>query len=408
MKKDFWFEHRKFWRNRKNLAVILLTAVALLGLVLFNTYRDHNYWGMFGIRYPELGEERSQLVIREVKPLRRRMQALNLGTNEDTKTLEEMEETYDFYHDHDLLIYQQSMVARDYDKSRAQERIELAIRSDQHLLNGLEKGYSYLDETPAGIQQRLLINQHLLEENQEPIRTPYTMTGTNFLYQLFSYPWLLIVLVGLCLLNLDIFSGDFDGGAYKVLFSQPYRRQKIYGVKYLVNFLNSFVIVTGLILLCFVVVSLINGLGDTAYPAEYFSQSYRSLSIETPHIPGDLSFVAWGGYMLRAFPLYFVLCCFIIAVIGTASLLLKNTANTLSCFISLLFLDIVFRAIFVNESLFYKLWPFTPLSLNEVLQGSFSLTALAFLILLGILTVILLTAGLITLQKQDLTGGISR
>src|SRR5690554_5789631 len=44
MKTVIHFENMKFWRSKKNIAVFLLFALALLGMVVYNSVLDRNYW----------------------------------------------------------------------------------------------------------------------------------------------------------------------------------------------------------------------------------------------------------------------------------------------------------------------------------------------------------------------------
>lgn len=398
------FENRKFWRSKKTIAVIPLVVIALLGMVQFNVRKDRSYWQESG----ELSQEHT-LVLSEYYKVKAELTAAELSAPEDTETLAKLKDHYEFFNTQHLFIYQQELIGRNYTQEKAEKRLELDIKRDQHLLAGLEeKGYAFLAETPAGVRQRLAVNQYLFQEKIVPLHSPYEMTAINFLYQLLSYPWILIVLIPLALLNIDMFSREIDGGAYKLLYSQPFQRHKIYWVKYIVHSLNSFFVITALILLVFALVALANGLGDPRYPILYYGQTFHGLGTVTPAEASvnTFTFLPWSAYLLRALPLYILFVFLTITITGTASLLLNNTANVSSFAIVLLFLDIIFRALFAAQSKFYLFWPFTASDINSVLRGSYPLSAAAYLIEEGILTFILYFAGLAHLQKRDLSGGI--
>lgn len=407
MKRLILFEHLKFWRSRKNTAVLLIFIAALIGMVLFNTAKDKTYWqGQEDyLRYEQT------LIKNEIALLEAELNSDQRGNSEDAAGEDEqLKGLYKLYREQYLLNYRQQIMAKDYSKGKVgvQERVALWIERDQHLLKGLQAGHNFLEESIVHVNQRLAMNQYLVQEGIEPLSSPYQMTATNFIYQLTDYPWILTILIALALLNIDMFSGDVEGGAYKVLYSQPYRRSRIHAVKFSVHFLNSFAAVALIVLAMFGVMAMSNGLGDIHYPTYYYSESYQALQVISSESAIDsFTFLPWSEYMLKTVPLYFLLCCFIISLIGTASLLLNNTTNGLNILFCLLVLDFISRSLFAKDSGFIMFWPFTASALNSVLKGLYSLSASAYLIWLSVLTVLLFAGSLAILRKRDLTGGIS-
>ena len=403
----FLFEYMKSWRGKKVTVVLIAFLVALVGMVLFNMVQDKTYWSN---QRQSLGIELTRIQI-ERTDIEAQLSATRENMPEDTEAIDELSTIARYYQWQYLYNIQQQNAARDairgLDNSR--ERLELWIVRDLHLLGMLEAGHDFLDETPALARQRLAANQYLLEENIEPLNSPYQMTAINFAYQLTNYPWILIILLAICLLTMGMFSGDIEGGAYKVLYSQPFSRGKIYAAKYLVNFFNSFVVVTGLVVVVFGIVALINGLGDANYPAMYFSESYQSLTTVSTDVDStDLfTFVPWTMYFVQILPMYFMLCWFVISLIGAASLLLNNTANVLSALFCMLVLDFLSRSVFTDDSVFLIIWPLTAANLNNLLHGLYTLSALGYLLLLGAFTALSLAVSLIVLIKRDMTGGIA-
>jgi len=405
MKQVAQFETMRFWLTGKNVLVLALVVVALTGMIVYNTIQDQNYWGRGGNYMEELLDE-DALILTELEFWRTELKSAEISANIDESVIKPVQEGTDFFRLQHLYNYQQQLLARDYTPEHGRERLALNIQRDQHIFQGLEQGYQFLDSTRPEVLQQISVNEHLLQEEIRPLNSPYEMTGTNFLYQLTSYPWILIIIMALALLNIDIFSGDIDGGAYKVYFSQPIHRQKIYAVKYLIYFANSLIALGGLVILATLATTLVKDFGDINYPIYYFSESFTSLT--STGNPNTFTFLPWFRYMLQALPMYFLLCCFIITVIGFASLLLNNTTNTLSFLICLVFLDTVSRTMFANQAIFYMVWPFTALAVNSVMQGGYSLSALTYSLELSILTIGMLGAGLWVLKKRDLTGGVGQ
>lgn len=397
------FETRKFWRSKKTAAVIVFIAVALGGMVFHNSQRNSKYWPS-----NERWDWESYIAYSECYRIRAEQTALEVSDPDNSSEKERLAELHDFYNTQRLYIYQLELLAKDYSPEKLEKRLTLEIQRDEHLLAGLGRGYAYAEQLPAFAEQRLAANKYCLEQGVEPPYSPYEMTGTNFISSLLSYPWVLIILIALALLNIDLFSGEFDGGAFKVLYAQPFRRRNIYFAKYAVHTVYSFVVVSSVILLVFALLSGINGLGDMRQPLFYYGQSFQGLTTADPTTAatGIFTFLPWTAYMARALPLYLLFVVLTVTVTATASLLLYNTANVLNFAASLLFIDVVFRTLFSVRSNFYYLWPFTGFEMNGALQGEFPLSPLAYLIAPGILSVCLFTVALIVLGRRDLSGGI--
>ncbi|MGI6362302.1 MAG: ABC transporter permease subunit [Bacillota bacterium] len=396
MKNVLLYEKTRFWRSTKNIVVLLGYVGLLVGIIIYNTILDNNYWRNQKDFY---GYERNAInnVISEVES---QAEIAKEREPDDTETHKEFERQYDFYRWQYLYSYQQMCMARFHHREEAIERLQLTVERDKHMLQGLEQGYELLDHTPEEVKQRIAINEFILENGLTPLNSPHEMKATNFLTQLINYPWILAILIALALLSIDIFSGDVEGGAYKNLYSQPIARGKIYAAKYLIRFFYSFVVIIGVTALVFGLIALFNGLGALNYPIPYNEASFQSFETTGTH-----SFLPWSQYILKAIPLFCLLSLFTMLLIGTASLLLKNTGNALNASFCILVLDFLARTLFPVESVFYMFWPLTTASINDVLQGAYKFSALSYLLLLGLSVLILYLGGGLILRKQDLTGG---
>lgn len=196
MKNLLTFEMKKFC-SVKNAVVVLLALAALMAMVQYNGLRNKNYWGS------ELSQE-DVLVLNEYYRLKTEYTAAQNSSPGEVEALRVLKEHQEFYYTQHLFIYQQQLMGKNYTPDRAQDKIELALERDRHLLWGLEeKGYAYLQETPVEVGQRLAANQCLLDQGIAPLTSPYEMTAVNFLYQLLTYPWVLILLITLALLNIE-------------------------------------------------------------------------------------------------------------------------------------------------------------------------------------------------------------
>lgn len=398
MKNLILYENKRFWQSGKNIVILLALVALLLGMVVYNTFLDKYYWKQ---QEGALGDE-MVLINNEIYSLEALLESSKLNKEEDIQGYEEIEAHYGFFRRQYLFNYQERTLAKFYSPDRAIEAVEIALKRDKHILGGLEVGYNFLGQTQAQVKQRIAYNEYILAEGLTPPNSPHEMTAANFLLQLTDYPWMLILLVAIALLNIDLFSGDMEGGAYKHLYSQPIRRSRIYWAKYLVRFFYSFLLVTGLTALAFGAIALKNGIGNLAYPVYYCGGSYHLLSAAA----GSLTFLPWSQFMLRTLPLYALLSLFVTVLIGTASLLLQNTGNALNASFCILVLDFLGRTLFPANSKFYLFWPLTVSGINQVLKGVYRASAASYLLLLTLATALFFFGGQTVLRKQDLVEGV--
>lgn len=412
MKGIIQFEFLKFCYSKKNLLVLLFLAIALLAMITYNIFRDNNYWLTVkeNLSFENTLLENEERTILEDLDAARKV-AKVIDTPDTNAVVAELEIKASFLQKQRLYCYQQIIMARDYSKDKAKERLELWIARDQHLLLGHEAGLidqtSILAQNGTALEaeKRLAVNQTLLRENIEPLNSPYEMTAVNFLYRLGSFPKILIVVVALMMLSMDLFSGDIEGGAYKVLYSHPQKRASIHGVKLIFNIIASICLVTVLIAVVFAMLSLVKGVGEVHYPTFFLEDSYTIFLTDSTAFNTVLSLVPWSVYITKAIPFYLLLSCFVLSFTGMFSLFLGNTANTLSAVICVLFLDYSFRLIIPSSSNFYLVWPFAALSFNDVFQGVYRGSALAYLFLFGGLTLLFMAFSLIFLIRKDMKGG---
>lgn len=403
MIKVICFENMKFWRSRKNVAVFVIFALALVGMVAYNSALDRNYWSA---QHAEL-ERETVMIKHRINEVEEELAAVQAETPVDQERVKYLEQYIRYLNSQRVFNLRQVNHAR-MNNQDTEERLSLWIERDQHLLTILEQGYPFFDTTPAEVRQRLAVNQYLQDKGIKPLNSPYEMSAVNFLIQMTNYPWILIILIAIAMLNIDMFSGDMDGGAYKTLYSQPMKRKQILAGKFLLHFANSFLLITALVGVAFGILSLTRGMGAIDYPAYYYTASFLKLTVPAAENASDyLGFLPWTEYILKTLPLYTAVAGFFIALMGAASLLMRNTANVFSNLVCLLFLDFSIRTLFPVDSTLRMLWPLTAASLSSVMQGIYSLSASAYLILLGAMTAVLLLFSVLLLEKRDLTGGVN-
>lgn len=393
----FRFERKKIWLTRKTLVVFCLLLLAFIVMVVINNNKDKNYWrGGGDIGYEDMFAQSSYS----------RVKAEYLGTEQNTvagiEARDELKKQFEFYRSQHLYIYQLSSIGKGTIERTAEEMLGLYIEKDRHLLWGIEEeGYDYLDQTPEAVRQRLAVCEYMLDNGIEPLHSPYEMNATNFLTQLFSYPWVLIFFAAIILINVDMFSKEIDGGAYKTVYAQPWERGKVFWAKHASHILITVSGLIACILLAFLLITLWQGFGDPGYPQFYNSQSFRSpwsagINVST--------FLPWLAYLPKVVLLFLAATTMSTIFIGTLSQFLRSTSNTLSFSLVLLFFTILFRTIFPITSSFFSFWPFTAFEANLVLTGTYNLSAVAYLVQLALLSILFFFLGQYALKKHNFHG----
>ena len=239
------------------------------------------------------------------------MEELLQGDFQDQDAYDKLNDHYKFYRMHNLFIYRQQLMIKFYLKGEASalERIELWLERDRHMLKKLQAGFTFLEENVDQVRQRLLVNEYMLAEGIEPLNSPHTMTAVNFLYQLMGYPWVLIPLIAMALLNIDIFSGEMEGGAYKILYAQPYSRRGFWRQNSLSLYRRRRSSASG-ICLCWC--------SEAADESSHPAPTRHHLSRPEACRSGDSRPFCLGEAIWEGCPLYLLLLAFVTAFIGAA------------------------------------------------------------------------------------------
>lgn len=393
------FEFKKIFLSKKTGIVFLLLLCALLAMVAINVRKDRTYWFGGG----DIGTE-EMLVQNSYYLIKGEYSATGNTTEEDIEARERLEKHFKFYRAQYLYIYQLRLVGKKVIEAPPNEILRLYIEKDRDLLAGIEDdGYDYFGQTPALVRQRLAANEYMWDNDIEPLNSPYEMKGMNFLSQLFNYPWFLLFFAAVALLNVDMFSKETDGGAFKILYSQPWGRRKVFWAKIISHFLVTMAITLASVLFVFLLVTFTNGFGASSYPMFYYSQSFRSLSPSLINESASI-FIPWLSYFPRGLLVFFTAVTTTTVLIGVFSSLLGNTSNALGFSFILLFFNVLFRTIFPTTSLFYSFWPFSALEVNQVLTGAYTLTAMGYLLQLFLLAIGFCMLGAHTLHKRNFHG----
>ncbi|WP_159436084.1 ABC transporter permease subunit [Anaerosalibacter sp. Marseille-P3206] len=376
MKSLLVFERKKFWRKSTIFTIIFFAIILSLSVLLLQ------YQNLKSVQeYKENLSMESFEIENRVKSLKNQIYMTEdaikeemANKNADEEFIEQLNEqkeellkTLDIYEK--LLEYDKEL-QRNYDKP---ERLSIEIKRRKFQLDNFEliskNSYILVDVSEKQLTQDLNRLKYLRDNNIVPLESPFEATGQNFLLLQIQYPFSLIWAILLILLFYDMYSLDFETGAYKSLYTKEYRRNKIFNSKCLFSILNALVISIILLGMSTIVATLVNGFGSTIYPVEY----------------GETSMVPWSSAITQMTPAIILGIVFTISLTLLLSQIFKNGANIIIIMISLFIMDYSFREVFLEQSLFWRIWPFSFLNLKAVFSNKNVMYLGMILLLLNIL-----------------------
>ena len=329
MKSLLVFERKKFWRKSTIFTMIFFAIILSLSVFLLQ------YQNLKSVQeYKENLSMESFEIENRVKSLKNQIYMTEdaikeemANKNADEEFIEQLNEqkeellkTLDIYEK--LLEYDKEL-QRNYDKP---ERLSIDIKRIKFVLDNFElitKSSYVLDVSEKQLTQDLNRLKYLRDNNIVPLESPFEATGQNFLLLQIQYPFSLIWAILLILLFYDMYSLDFETGAYKSLYTKEYRRNKIFNSKCLFSILNALVISIILLGMSTIVATLVNGFGSTIYPVEY----------------GETSMVPWSSAITQMTPAIILGIVFTISLTLLLSQIFKNGANIIIIMISLFIMD---------------------------------------------------------------------
>lgn len=132
-----------------------------------------------------------------------------------------------------------------------------------------------------------------LEKENAPMLRVNEMKGYNFLYRAFKdvFPYMSLIIILLILA--DIMSAERDYGSYKFLLLQPISRGKVLLAKLVAAITSAWTIILLPMFICFLVVGLVNGFGSSRYPVIKSTETYTT----TKPIQTDIEYTRGTAYV---------------------------------------------------------------------------------------------------------------
>ena len=260
----------KFFKSNKNIIIISLFLIYLLGIGFYNMGRNKLYMKeqeqtyrnkaaqadtilssktLLLDKYDELSPKEKQIIKREV-----------------------LEKEKDFYNvERNKLL----LMASTYGEYNPEKYINILIAENaryENIIKGLENKIinpGFLDDKGLMIEEmnkKTYMNNYIIQNQIQPILNPYIMTGTNSLVMFLEGNNLIILIFIIALLSIDIYLSEIEEGSYKLAYTQPVSRRQIYLGKLITIIMISLILVLFGVILNLLTTNVIFEMGNINYP----------------------------------------------------------------------------------------------------------------------------------------------
>lgn len=354
----------KFYKSKKNLIIILLFFAYLFSI---NLYSLNQYKGYMSEEHSTHQNKRVQAGGFLAQSTKRYEKDEKLTDEEREKLRDEIE----FYR-----VERNKLMLMEFGyKEDIKEKYNYILMAEndryKNIINGLDSGIiteAFLNGknmTTNDMQKKMILNQYILDNEIQPILNPYTMTGANSLVMFLEGNNLLILIFFIALLSVDIYLSEVEEGSYKSLYSQPFKRNQIFIGKIItITTISLLLIILGVIL-NFVIISMINGMGNMSYPI-MTTENIFSLSLSKN--PGEFAIIPLWQYVIMGFGLLLPILFSTIALIIFISIFSDSSTKTLGISMMLLVMAFIFNNFISKQSIVNLFYPYCYLYVRDVIE----------------------------------------
>lgn len=362
-------EFYKFFKSKKNIIIVIVFIAYLLGMNFYNLNRKSLYMKEQQQAYNNKAAQ-ADAILGSTTLLLDKYDELT-PKEKETKKKEVLEEEKKFYNveRNKLLVMAQTYSDDNPDKYK---NILIAEKDRyENIIKGIEDGVikkEFLNDknlTMEEINKKVYINKYILENEIQPILNPYTMTGANSLVMFLEGNNLIILIFLIALLSIDIYLSEVEEGSYKLAYTQPVTRRKIYIGKFITIIVISFLLAIFGILLNFITTSIIFEIGDINYPF-ITMDSIKTISLSGGY--GEYIILPLWKYFIMGIILLLPIILFTMGLIMFVSIFTDSSAKTLGFPIMLLVLGFIFNNFVPKESIVNLIYPYSYLFIKNAIE----------------------------------------
>lgn len=386
----FRFEWLKSRKNIKNIVMLSLFVIILVGYIILNGVLSEKYKIDERVNYTS-DKWYSVMKMNEL-----------LAICEEKDMSKDMKTEIEFWRQ----VYQYAVSQDVYKHWRGEDKwrdvVRETIEKNEYLLKGKEEGITtYNRVSDQELRNEIKKNQVFLEEDIKPLDSEYQMSSLYFLYHLLEqlFPYLIVVVI--LIVCADTMSSEFDTGSYKFLMLQPYKRGKIFHIKSIASICYAMLSVIGIIAGVFVINGCINGFGNPNYPVAVDGSRFGKLISDT-YENSAVEYIGIGKFLLLVIPIAILYLLFTAVFALIISTLAANSIASLSMSVGITLAAIMLQPYVVNYKTLSLLYPVSYSNPVVVLSGGTYGTALMAIIVLTCVSIVVYLVNVWIFKKRDL------
>lgn len=373
MKKIIRYEVTKFFTKRKNKLLFLLLFAYIIFINVYNyqmykTYNDkiieqykliaansqseRDFLQLDLLLYSGMSEEQKHRYNERIEVLEKRLNYLNPEVSITSRINNALSKADDPEWNRLLCKY-------------LGERYTNIIDSHE---NGYIDDY-YLRERKMNIEEAKHYKykyNYLSENNIQLMLNEYEPSGSNTILLFLKENSILIIILIVALLSMDTFLSSSMEGSYKLEYTQPFRRERIYWGKIISSFIIIIGILIFMILLSFIINSIIFGIRDFSYP-HVVSATIKKLTFEGNQ--DQFIMIPLSSKLILGFLMMVTLIFLTIALIFFLSILTDSMEKTLGISIVIVITAFTFNIIASRESIVNLIYPYMYCFYENTISG---------------------------------------
>ncbi|MCT4544580.1 MAG: ABC transporter permease [Vallitalea sp.] len=251
------------------------------------------------------------------------------------------------------------------------------------------------------IRRKNTYYKYLLKNNLKYSLNPYTNSGVFGIIGLFENTIILLIFLIFTFITMDLFLSEIEGGSYKLAYTQPYERSKIFFSKVMAMLIFTIVVILAALSLNFIANSIISEIGNFSEPVAV-SENIKNISLNNKEV--NYIIISIGAKILLSILLFLTIIMFNISLISTISVFTDSTTKTMGIVISAIMLCLLIRRFVSPGSIIHGILPYSYIFNQDILIGRYNTSyILGVLINLG-LSAVLLLIGSKKIAKKDFLG----
>ena len=405
MSKSIKFQLMRSIKSGKNRLLLIGFLVYIVGFCFFLNYKEKIY--------DESQKNILQYELQEYGPMVKIKSSEINGMDESAEGYDKLKLENEFYQSQ----YNSSMLTNNIIDRRVNGIDEVPkdnfdfIKAEKIKYVGIKESYArgviddkYLEERGLSldkVDRQLNYINYLLENEIPGVINPYTLNGVNFIRNFFTGSNIIVVLIFILLFLIDSYVIELRDDCYKTIYTSPLKRTKLLLSKIISSYILTLLIVFIGILLGFLLVSLIFGLGQLSSPVQV-NEGVNGLNLIVKNISQE--YLPLSTVTVINFISFIVFLLFIVVLSISLSVYTSNDILSLGVMISLMIVTYCIHSIdsFININRLFN--PFSYIFFEDL--SKYELMTTNFYGVIMQLTLSVLILGLTTLRfkKKDLFG----